>query len=198
MYGRAMADIELKIRRLKTGETLIACFESESDAILWLTARPSFVDVLGVADPNLDPEISERLRKAMRPLDADERAFIKEEERQLEAARLAAEKEAEELAVRKREERRQAAQSLGPDDPMVIAWTRDGGITKADPDDPREITEAARRVVEAWIAERATWVSPPKALGEVLVTVWPGKVPSGAESERIHPGGTFQTVYLDD
>lgn len=193
-----MADIELKIRRLKTGETLIACFESEADAIIWLTARPSFVDVLGTADPDIDPEVSEHLRKAMRPFDADERTFIKEEERQVEEARLASEREAEELASRRREERRQAAQSLGPDDPMVIAWTRDGGIAKADPDDPREITAAARRAVEAWIEERVSWVSPPKALGEALVTVWPGKVPSGAESERIHPGGTFQTMFLDE
>lgn len=193
-----MADIELKIRRLKTGETLIACFESEADAITWLRERPSFVDVLGTADPDLDPEISERLRRAMRPLDAEERAFVEKEERELAEARRAAEREAEERAAQRREERRKAAQNLGPNDPMIIAWTRDGGIVKADPDDPREITEAAIRAVEAWIAERATWVSPPKALGEALVTVWPGKVPSGAESDRIHPGGTFQTVYLDD
>jgi hypothetical protein len=193
-----MAEIELKIRKLKTGEALIACFESESDALTWLRERPSFVDVLGTADPDLDPEVSERLRQAMRPLDAEERAFIEEEERQVEAARRAAEAEAVAEAARKREERRKAAQSLGPNDPMVLSWTRDGGIINANPDDPREITATARRAFEEWIAERATWVSPPKALGEALVTVWPGDVPTGAESERIHPGGSFQTIFLDD
>ena len=78
-----MSEIELKIRKMKTDETLVACFESEADAITWLEDRDEFVEVLGTADDSISVEVSNRLRAAMRPLDDAEKAFLDEQAKRL-------------------------------------------------------------------------------------------------------------------
>jgi hypothetical protein len=187
-----MSDIEIKIRKMKTGEALVACFESEADALQWLRERPAFVDVLG-SDPSLPPEVTERLKTALRPFDDEEKAYIEAEtKRHIEAQRAAAEAE-QVRAEREREARRAAMQNIGANEPMVLHWKPEEGLTKNDPDDPREITAAARRAFEAWLEERRSWVPAPKVITEALVTVWPGAVPSGREDDRVHEGGRFFT-----
>lgn len=193
----AMSDIEIKIRKLKTGEALVACFESEADAAQWLRERPAYVEVLGSA-PSLDPEITERLKEALRPYDDEEKAYIKaEEQRLIEAHRAAVEAE-QRQAERDREARREAVRNLGANEPMVLDWSLEGGLVKKEPDDPREITDAVRRAFDAWLEERKSWVAAPKIIVEARVTVWPGAVPSGNEEDRIHEGGRFVADYPRD
>jgi len=193
-YRLAMSDIEIKIRKMKTGEALVACFESEADALQWLRERPAFVDVLG-SDPSLPPEVTMRLKEALRPFDDEERAFVEEATRRhLEAQKAAAEAE-QVRATREREARREAMRNIGANAPMVLRWSLEEGLCKNDPDDPREITQAARRAFDAWLEERRSWVPAPKVIVEALVTVWPGVVPSGSEEDRIHEGGQFATDF---
>lgn len=192
-----MSDIEIKIRKMKSGETLIACFESEADALQWLRERPAFVDVLG-SDPSLDPELTQRLKEALRPYDEEEEKYIKEAEQRV-MAELKATAEAEQLrAEQERQAKRAALQKLGANEPMTLDWTLAGGLVKTEPDDPREISDAVKSAFDAWLAERKTWVAAPKIIVEARVTVWPGVVPSGSEDDRIQEGGRFVAEYPPD
>jgi hypothetical protein len=60
--------VRLKIRRMKTNETLVAEFEDLDDAETWLRERPQFVDVIGTIGALGDAD-DERLRTALRPFD---------------------------------------------------------------------------------------------------------------------------------
>ncbi len=82
--------------------------------------------------------------------------------------------------------------SADPNRPMSIRWHFDEGYSIADPFDQREITDVAKRAVEAWIAERNTWVTDRgQMVVEATLTVYPGPVPSGMEMDRIQRGGQF-------
>jgi hypothetical protein len=79
-----------------------------------------------------------------------------------------------------------------PDRPMALRWHYAEGLTVADPYDQREITEAARKAVDDWIAERNTWVVDRGMMVlEAQLSVYPGPIPGGNEDERIQPGGQF-------
>ena len=65
--------VQLKIRRMKTNETLVAEFANLDDAEAWLRERPQFVDVIGTIGA-LSEAADQRLRAALRPFDDDERA----------------------------------------------------------------------------------------------------------------------------
>jgi len=177
-----MSKIEFNIRDLKTGEVVCAEFPDLATAQTWLEDRPAFTQVLRLVT-TLEPQTEARLREAMRPLDEQERAFMLEAEQAAEAERMA------ELA------RLQEIKDNTPKDPnrpMTLRWTLSTGLTVADASDDREITDAARTAVLAWIAERDTWVEGRgQRVAAASVSVWPGPIPSGNEADRIPPGGTF-------
>lgn len=186
-----MAKLDLRIRDLKTGETLHAAFESEEDARAWLADRPQFTEVMGVATHGLATEVYNALRAVVRPLDDEEKAFQKQlaaAEEQVDRERMALEDRIDRAEV---ERHKQAMRTADPDRPMMITWTYDLGVRSGDPLDPREVTEVAREAVLAWVRERDEWVKDRgQMVGEANVTVWPGALPHG-ETERVQRGGVF-------
>ena len=64
-----MGKTDLQVRDLSTGERGTKTFESEEAATAWLKERPTGTEVLGVANFDVDREVSDRLKGAMRPLD---------------------------------------------------------------------------------------------------------------------------------
>ncbi len=187
-----MAKLEMKVRRLKTGETLVATLESFDDAVTWLGERPEYVEVLGVLSEDLTPAMDRALRAAMRPYTDEEHQLIQEADRRAEAAiREQIERESA-MAEQRRREHAEAMRQADPDRPMMLRWHHEEGLEISDPYDDREITEAAREAVDAWIAERNTWVADRgQKVIEAMVTVYPGPVPSGNEADRVQPGGQF-------
>ena len=184
-----MVPIKLRIRNLQSREVGVAAFETDAEALLWLKARPPFVEVMGMAGQTSVPmEVQERLRGAMRPLDADERIAEREmelaiEQEDLERAKLERTREAEQQA-----KHQETMRSADPERLMEIHWRFDGEMRLTDATDPRPITEAAREAVKAWIAEREEWVTGRgQTVGECTVKVWPGKMPA-KEEERVKEG----------
>ncbi len=179
-----MAKIEFRIRRLESGDVLVAEFPDVGAAAAWLVERPSMVEVQRMLT-SVDPEVEERLRNAMRPLDEQERARMSE---------LEAEADAQRFAKMAQAQQQVAPVSNDPNRQMVLRWERAKGLFLADESDDREIPEIVREAVLSWVAERDTWV---RERGEQVaaasLSVWPAEVPSGHESERIIPGGQFVT-----
>src|SRR5689334_18408867 len=92
-----MAKITLKLRDLKNGAPTTREFDDEAQTIGYLKERPPFMDVLGVVFEGLTPEQNARLRAAMRPLDADEKAAERKlDEADAKRASAAAEERAKE------------------------------------------------------------------------------------------------------
>ena len=156
-----MSGIELKIRNLQTGEQGSVTLESEKEALTWLRARPPFVDVMGLLTKHPE-EMSHRLRAAVRPHDAAERALAKQAEdemmAQAKARAEADQRRAEEASTARRTEQK----SADPNRPMQIRWMFDAGMQTVDKDDPREITVAARAAVSiAFATQRANRTSNP-------------------------------------
>jgi hypothetical protein len=189
--------IALKIRDIRTGDARVAEFESVDDAEAWLRERPRFIEVLGPPRPGSIPADDEqRLRSAMRPLDAEEhRAQAQQDERNAEAIRKALAGE-EERMRKEFEARRVQNRSADPDRPMVIAWERGKGLANADPADDRTPTAKVYEAVKAWVAERDSWVHPRgQYVFSAQVVVWPGPLPAGTgEDERVQPGGRFDVL----
>ncbi|MCA9682097.1 MAG: hypothetical protein KC457_07860 [Myxococcales bacterium] len=186
--------LQLKIRRLQSGETLIAEFESVADAETWLRERPKFVDVLGTVG-GLGESVDKRLRAAMRPFDDDELGLVAQQDAiAAESVRRAMERE-QEAAERAMEEREQELANADPGRLMHVAWDHESGMHNGEAGDTREIPAVVREAVLAWVAERNTWVHP---RGQFIATanlmVWPGSLPRG-EEDRIQPGGQFTTLY---
>lgn len=179
-----MSKIEFNIRDLKTGEVVCAEFPDLATARAWLVERPAFTQVLRLVTA-VAPETEAQLREAMRPLDDEERAVMLEAEdsaRADHAAELAALQEAKDATPK------------DPNRPMTLQWALRTGLSKSDASDDREITDAARTAVLAWIAERDTWVEDRgQRVAAASVSVWPGPIPGGNEADRVPPGGTFVT-----
>jgi hypothetical protein len=189
--------IELKIRDIRTGDAQVAHFEGVEDAEAWLRERPRFVEVLGPPRHGSIAAADElRLRSAMRPLDAEERlAQAQQDERNAEAIRKALAGEQERMR-KEMEARREQNRSADPHRPMVIAWERGKGLANADPADDRTPTPEVHAAVDAWVAERDTWVHPRgQYVVSAQVVVWPGPLPKGtSEDERVQPGGRFDVL----
>lgn len=190
--------IQLKIRDIRTGDAQVAEFAGVDDAEAWLRERPRFMEVLGPARQGSIAAADElRLRGAMRPLDAEEHlAQAQQDERNAEVIRKALAGEQERMR-QEMEARREANRSADPNRPMVIAWERGKGLLNADPADDRTPTDAVHRAVEAWVAERGTWVhSRGQYVVSAQVVVWPGPLPTGTgEDERVQMGGKFEVLY---
>jgi len=188
-----MSEIILQLRNLKDGSPSQKLCANEEEAIAWLKDRPKLMNVIGVADETLSRDVNERLKGAMRPLDVEEQLA----ERELQAAidkaaedrvRAIQEREAKELA-----KQRKATETADPARKMAIRYHYDQGLQIAEPFDKREITDAAREAVMAFVADRTTWVEGRgQMVGEARVEVFPADLPEG-ETERII-GGTFVPV----
>jgi hypothetical protein len=185
-----MHKLDLRIRNLETRELLYATFESEVDAARWLIDRPRFMQVMGVATHGLPREVYAMLKGIAKALDDDERALADA----IDEGDRAAAHEAEAAARREDEAEmaawREAQKTADPNRPMAIRWDMVDGFAHDDPSDPREIPEAARAAVLAWVRERDGWVADRgMRVGEAIVTVLPGDVPDG--EERVLAGGQF-------
>ncbi|HVH98907.1 MAG TPA: hypothetical protein VM869_09355 [Enhygromyxa sp.] len=191
--------VQLKIRDMNTGKAQIAEFESIDDAVNWLTARPRFVEVLGPPQrDSISPADEQRLRAALRPLDDDERSAVAaQDQRDAEVLRAAMQRE-QARAQAQIESLREHNRDADPNRPMHVVWERGHGCRNADPADPREVTELARVAVEAWVAERNSWVHRRgQHVVDAQLVVWPGPVPSGDEDDRIEQGGQFNVLFGD-
>ncbi len=189
-----MASIDLRVRDLQSGVVSVKAFDGAAAAEAWLTARPRFTEVLGVATAGLDAAVNARLKTAMRPLDDEEKAL----EAKLEAASAAA--AAERQAAQRAKEQaaaaahRTAMASADPNRVMEVHWRYDREMELTDPSDERAIPDEARAAVLAWVRERDEWVAGRgQVVGDAKVTVWPGPLPAAAGGERVK-GGTFIPV----
>src|SRR4051794_16648756 len=118
-----MAKIDLRVGDLNTAEASIMVFETEEAAIAWLTARPRFTEVLGVASGGIDHEVDMRLPPALRPLDADEKA-LEQKWGAEPSAKVRAGKEAERKRPRAAEKAHRAAmKTADPNRVMEVHWT---------------------------------------------------------------------------
>lgn len=184
-----MSKLELKIRRMQTGETLVAELDSVEEAKAWLAQRPPFIEVVRLLSTVSD-EVGQALREATRPLDEHERALQREQDDAAEAARraelvrLQAEAEAESEAAR--------ADGSSLDREMNLRFERGKGLRideEAEEGDDRPITPAAHRAAIAWLRERDSWVHARRQhLSVATLRVWPGSVPTGNESDRVIDG----------
>jgi hypothetical protein len=181
--------IKLRIRNLQTREGGVAAFETDAEALLWLKARPPFVEVMGMAGQVAVPmDVQERLRAAMRPLDAEERIAERALELEAEKEELEREKTALAQAVEANAKHQETLRTADPERLMEVRWRFDSGMALTDPHDPRPITDAARDAILAWIAERNEWVAGRgQTVGECTVKVWPGKIPP-KQDERVKEG----------
>ena len=184
--------IELKVRNVKSGETLVAELDSFEDAITWLGSRPEFMEVLGVLSKDLSDEEHEALKGAMRPYTEEEQQFFEDSERARDEEirqRLAEENR---IAQQRMKEHAEAMIKADPGRPMKLKWHFEEGLSKLDPYDPREITDAARKAVDAWVAERHSWIEGrDQKVVEATVSVYPAEVPTGDEADRVQRGGQF-------
>jgi hypothetical protein len=187
-----MPVVTLNLRDLKSGQRMLADFETLDACVEWLRARPRFVDVLGPTDEHISVEVDQMLRSALRPLDEDERNLVAERQ-QRQAAELAAAHAERCAEVQAQVERKMA--SLGPDDAMHVSWVRGGAVVNAEPMDQRAVPRVVVDAVALWVAERNEWVhARGQRVRAVSVVVWPGAVPAG--EERVHPGGQFEIESL--
>jgi hypothetical protein len=183
--------LELKIRRIETGEVLVAGFDDVEAATRWLQERPPFVEVLRVVS-SIEPDTEAKLRAAMRPFDAAEVARVAALEAEQQAAREA---EIERLRAEAEAAREAEQPSDDPDRPMVLRWAERKGAWHADDGDDRAIPATVRLAIDAWVEERNEWVrGRDQHVATAILTVYPAAVPTGSEDDRIAPGGKFVTA----
>ncbi|MBN4050234.1 hypothetical protein JYT28_00600 [Desulfobulbus sp. AH-315-M07] len=185
--------IILQLRDLKNGSPSQKEFATEAEAIAYLKDRPKLVAVIGVADAGLDKDINDRLKAANRPLDVEEQLAERELQASLDKdaedrAKAQRAREAEEVAKQQKEQ-----QSADPNRKMAVRYHYDKGLSVAEPYDTREIPDVAREIVEAFVAERTTWVKDRNQMvGEARVELWPADLPEGVTERMI--SGTFVPV----
>lgn len=193
-YAVAPMKFDLQLRDLKTGKTSQKTFESVEEGIAWLKDRPKYTDVMGIASHNVPRETSDELRAAMKPLDDEEKALDEQlrQEREKAVEEAAKERARAEAAEAVRHLATQA--SADPKRPMELRWTYKDGLSVADPADKREIPGVVREAVDAWVAERNTWVeSRNQVVGDARLRAYPADIPEGKGEERIL-SGTFIPV----
>ena len=151
------------------------------------------MDVLGVVFEGLTAEQNARLKGAMRPLDAAEKAA---EALLAEAAEKVAEVERQARAKEEEAQRlahREAMKTADPNRSMELRYHYSGRVEVVDADDLRPVSEEVQQAIAAWIIERNEWVeSRGQMVGEAKITVWPGELPKPG-AERIQ-AGTFTPV----
>ncbi|MFK7984665.1 MAG: hypothetical protein AB8I08_01460 [Sandaracinaceae bacterium] len=181
-----MAEFEVKVRNLKTGETMIASMADSDQCIAWLSERPPFIEILTVLS-DVSPAEQHRLKEAMRPYDDEEQKLKQEYDEKLAAALQ--EKYAEELALIESEGKGDGPANTDPNRPLAVKYDMDDGLIVVD--DDRAITDAAKEACLAWVAERNEWVKDKgQVVGEAHLEVWPADMPEG-DDRRVLEGGRF-------
>jgi len=181
--------VDLQTRDLKTGNTSPMTFESVEEALTWLKVRPKYVDVLGIASHHVPPDVSDQLKAAMRPLDDEEKSLDEKHRKAREgAAEKAAKARAAAEAAAAQKQLADAAKA-DPNRPLDVRWHHRDGLMVANAADKREISDEVRVAVEAWVAERGTWVaSRQQVVGDARLQVWPSEIPEDQGDERILSG----------
>lgn len=184
-----MADFEVKVRNLVTGETLVAGMPDVDACVRWLKERPQNLEILG-AISTMSGHDRERLQGAMRPYDDGELAL----KRKYDEARTAAAAAAYADAMAKMEAEPVEDPNADPNRPMSVRWEIDEGMSTQG--DSREINAAMREAITAWVAERNEWIHPRRQMvGEAHLEVWPNEVPEG--ESRVREGGRFFPRLMD-
>lgn len=171
--------VQLQIHELLENRKGTAEFESFAAALAWIAQRPQFVRVLGpLPSSALEPGDEQKLRDAMRPLDAEEAARMDELDAAQEKRRV------EELDGLQR----QATGAPRPDAAGVldIVWQRGRGMRLADERDTSEIPKAVQDSVLTWLRERDSWLHPRRqhvAGARLQVDVATAEVAAGGEFE---------------
>lgn len=182
-----MADFEVKVRNLETGEMLVASMKDCEEAVRWLTERPQNLEIVSVLS-DTSPADQRRLKEAMRPYDADELALKEEFDRR--AAQSMLDQYTKELDQIESVQAAAGKEDGDPNRPLSVKYEVDEGLSVVD--DDRPITDAARAACVKWIDERNTWVKDKGQLvGEAHLEVWPNDVPGGDEERRVLEGGRF-------
>lgn len=183
-----MADFEVKVRNLETGEMLVAGMPDSDHCIEWLRERPKNLEIVSVLS-DTSPAESRRLKEAMRPYDADELALkAAYDKKQLTAAMEQYTKELEQIEGLQKEGEDESG--LDPNRPMSVRYDMDSGLSVVE--DKRPLTEAARKACLAWIEVRNGWIKDKEqVVGEAHLEVWPNAVPEGTEDKRVLEGGRF-------
>ena len=184
-----MADFEVKVRNLETGEMLVASMPDAETCCEWLKERPKYIEIVSVLS-DTSPAEQVRLKEAMRPYDEDELKLKAAYDRKVaeEAMRRYGEElETIESAQALAEEE---LEKLDPSRPMSVRYEVDEGLVVVD--DNRELTDVARAACMAWIDERNSWIKDKgQIVGEAHLEVWPNDCPEGDEEKRILEGGRF-------
>jgi hypothetical protein len=189
-----MSVLDLRVRDLHTGVSSLQSLATEEAAVAWLAARPRFVEVLGVAVPNLDAAVNARLRTAMRPLDDEEKALMKKLDDAIEAVARERDDERRKKEQEAAAAHKQAMLTADPNRLMEVHWNYDTGFSLTDAADPRPITDDIKAAVLAWVRERDEWVeNRGQIVGDAKVTLWPGPIPAADKDERVKRG-TFIPV----
>lgn len=182
-----MADFEVKVRNLKTGETLVASMADAEQCIAWLEERPPFMEILTVLS-DVSPAESRRMKEAMRPYDSAERALKAKYDAEHEAALQ--QRYQQEMAQIERGDFDGDDVDTDPNRPLAVKYEVDAGFTVVD--DTRPLTDAARAACLAWVQERNAWVEGKgQMVGEAHLEVWPNEIPDGDEGQRVLEGGRF-------
>jgi len=183
-----MADFEVKVRNLDTGEMLVAGMPDAETCIQWLAERPKNVEIVSVLS-DCSPADSKRMKESMRPYDEDElKLKAKFDKEAMKAAAEAYGREMQQMEALQKESKN--AGDLDPNRPLSVKYEVDEGLTVVD--DERELTEAAKKACLAWIAERNEWVADKdQIVGEAHLEVWPNEVPGDDEGARVLEGGRF-------
>ena len=134
-----MAEFEVKVRNLKTGETLVASMADAEQCIAWLEERPPFIEILTVLS-DVSPAESKRMKEAMRPYDSVERELKAKYDAELEAALQ--QRYQEEMALIEKGELGADDADADPNRPLAVKYEIDEGFTVVD--DSRPLTDAAR------------------------------------------------------
>ncbi len=180
--------LDLQIRDLNSGERSPKAFDSVDAAKAWLSDRPKFTEVLGIASHHVPPEVSHELKQCSRALDEEEKLLVRE----LDAAAEAAMRKRVEARMKKEvaeaDKQRTEMKDADPNRPLDVHYTFSTGLKSGNAMDSREITDAVREVTMAWIAERNTWVEGRnQVVGDAKLQVYPGPLPEGV-TERIVSG----------
>jgi len=184
-----MADFQVKVRNLETGEMLVASMPDSDTAIEWLKERPKNVEIVSVLS-DTSPAESARLKEAMRPYDMEEMKLKEAFDRK--AAEAALEQYGKELEMIEQAQAEADGEQdeLDPNRPISVKYDMDDGLVVVE--DKRELTDAAKAACMAWIEERSGWIKDKgQTVGEAHIDVWPNEVPGGDEEKRVLEGSRF-------
>ena len=180
-----MADFDVKVRNLETGELLVASMGSADECCTWLAERPPNIEIVSVLS-DTSPAEQRRLKESMRPYDEGELRLKEAYDRK--TADALAKQYAEEMALIEGDKTPAIDPDADPNRPISVRYECDEGLQVVE--DNRELTDAAKAAVLAWVAEREEWVKAKgQMIGEAHLEVYPNDVPEG--ETRVVEGGKF-------